>query len=78
MSACATCRWPIQGIDFHKSGYTPYASSLFLASDAQLLNPVRRDKVAMPYLFQLVSTTLAFTPWSARVRAGQCWQRCLT
>src|SRR5690606_34591961 len=39
------------GIDFHKSGYTPYASSLFLASDAQLLNPVRRDKVAMPYLF---------------------------
>lgn len=40
------------GIDFHKSGYTPYASSLFLASDAQLLNPVRRDKVAMPYLFQ--------------------------
>lgn len=28
------------GIDFHKSGYTPYASSLFLASDAQLLNPV--------------------------------------
>lgn len=40
------------GIDFHKSGYTPYASSLFLAGDAQLLNPVRRDKVAMPYLFQ--------------------------
>lgn len=40
------------GIDFHKSGYTPYASSLFLARDAQLLNTIRRDKVAMPYLFQ--------------------------
>lgn len=40
------------GIDFHKSGYTPYASSLFLARDAQQLNAIRRDKVAMPYLFQ--------------------------
>ncbi|QXZ08211.1 hypothetical protein KUF54_08700 [Comamonas sp. Y33R10-2] len=40
------------GIDFHKSGYTPYASSLFLARDAQMLSPIRRDKVAMPYLFQ--------------------------
>jgi glutamate/tyrosine decarboxylase-like PLP-dependent enzyme len=40
------------GIDFHKSGYTPYASSLFIARDAQLLNTIRRDKVAMPYLFQ--------------------------
>ena len=40
------------GIDFHKSGYTPYASSLFIASDAKLVSTIRRDKVAMPYLFQ--------------------------
>ncbi len=40
------------GIDFHKSGYTPYISSLFLVSDAGQLSPIRRDKAAMPYLFQ--------------------------
>jgi L-2,4-diaminobutyrate decarboxylase len=40
------------GIDFHKGGYTPYISSLFLVRDAQQMTPIRRDKAAMPYLFQ--------------------------
>jgi L-2,4-diaminobutyrate decarboxylase len=40
------------GIDFHKSGYTPYMSSLFLVKDAQKFSLIRRDKAAMPYLFQ--------------------------
>lgn len=40
------------GIDFHKSGYTPYMSSLFLVKDAKQLSTIRRDKAAMPYLFQ--------------------------
>lgn len=40
------------GIDFHKSGYTPYMSSLFLVKDAKQFSLIRRDKAAMPYLFQ--------------------------
>ena len=40
------------GIDFHKSGYTPYMSSLFLVKDAQKFSLIRRDKALMPYLFQ--------------------------
>lgn len=40
------------GIDFHKSGYTPYMSSLFLVKDARDLSAIRRDKSLMPYLFQ--------------------------
>lgn len=40
------------GIDFHKSGYTPYMSSLFLVKDAKQFGLIRRDKAAMPYLFQ--------------------------
>ncbi|CAN5477187.1 hypothetical protein BH11PSE11_BH11PSE11_21380 [soil metagenome] len=40
------------GIDFHKGGYTPYMSSLFLVRDAKAMSSIRRDKVAMPYLFQ--------------------------
>ena len=40
------------GIDFHKSGYTPYMSSLFLVKDAKKFSLIRRDKAAMPYLFQ--------------------------
>lgn len=40
------------GIDFHKGGYTPYMSSMFIVKDAKQLGLIRRDKSAMPYLFQ--------------------------
>ncbi|MCK4694908.1 MAG: anti-sigma factor antagonist, partial [Candidatus Cloacimonetes bacterium] len=40
------------GIDFHKTGYGPYVSSLFLCKDKEDLNLITRDKKAMPYLFQ--------------------------
>lgn len=40
------------GIDFHKTGFTPYVSSLFLTSDAADLQRIARDESATPYLFQ--------------------------
>jgi glutamate/tyrosine decarboxylase-like PLP-dependent enzyme len=40
------------GIDFHKTGYAPYVSSLFLVRDAQDFGLVTRDRETMPYLFQ--------------------------
>ncbi len=40
------------GFDFHKTGYTPYVSSLFLCRDREDLNLVTRDASLMPYLFQ--------------------------
>ena len=40
------------GLDFHKSGYSPYMSSLFLCKDKSALNLLARDKARMPYLFQ--------------------------
>jgi L-2,4-diaminobutyrate decarboxylase len=40
------------GIDFHKGGYTPYMSSMFLVKDGGRMSLIRRDKTAMPYLFQ--------------------------
>jgi L-2,4-diaminobutyrate decarboxylase len=40
------------GIDFHKTGFTPYTSSLFLARDRNDLSLLLRDESAMPYLFQ--------------------------
>lgn len=40
------------GIDFHKTGYAPYISSLFLLRDANDFGLVARDKASMPYLFQ--------------------------
>jgi len=40
------------GIDFHKTGFTPYISSLFLARDANDLQRISRAEKAMPYLFQ--------------------------
>jgi len=39
------------GIDFHKTGYTPYVSSLFLARDATDLELISRDPTETPYLF---------------------------
>lgn len=40
------------GIDFHKTGYAPYVSSLFLVREAQDFELVARRRETMPYLFQ--------------------------
>jgi glutamate/tyrosine decarboxylase-like PLP-dependent enzyme len=40
------------GIDFHKTGFAPYVSSLFLTRDAADLQLIARDESATPYLFQ--------------------------
>ena len=40
------------GIDFHKTGFAPYISSLFLARDRNDLAPLQRSREEMPYLFQ--------------------------
>jgi glutamate/tyrosine decarboxylase-like PLP-dependent enzyme len=40
------------GLDFHKSGYAPYMSSLFLCRDQKDLSLIARDKSEIPYLFQ--------------------------
>ena len=39
------------GIDFHKTGYCPYPSSLLLVPDGQKLQEIGRDKRDIPYLF---------------------------
>lgn len=40
------------GIDFHKTGYTPYISSLFIVRDHADMSLIARDQSVMPYLFQ--------------------------
>jgi L-2,4-diaminobutyrate decarboxylase len=40
------------GVDFHKTGFTPYVSSLFIAKDATDLSRIARADESMPYLFQ--------------------------
>ena len=40
------------GIDFHKTGFAPYVSSLFLLRNAADLKLISRDQSATPYLFQ--------------------------
>jgi L-2,4-diaminobutyrate decarboxylase len=40
------------GMDFHKTGYAPYTSSLFLAKRRADLALLSRDPAAMPYLYQ--------------------------
>src|SRR5579863_1600600 len=40
------------GIDFHKTGFTPYVSSLFLVRDKNDLALISRSAAAMPYLFK--------------------------
>jgi L-2,4-diaminobutyrate decarboxylase len=40
------------GIDFHKTGFAPYTSSLFLVKDRSDLNLLGRSPEQMPYLFQ--------------------------
>jgi anti-anti-sigma factor len=43
------------GLDFHKTGYGPIASSLFLCQDHADLKLISRDPSLMPYLFQFGS-----------------------
>jgi len=40
------------GIDFHKTGFTPYISSLFLVRDRENMRLLVRGREQMPYLFQ--------------------------
>lgn len=40
------------GIDFHKTGFTPYVSSLFLTRESGDLQLISRDQESTPYLFQ--------------------------
>jgi len=40
------------GIDFHKTGYTPYVSSLILFRNQNDLASMERPRETMPYLFQ--------------------------
>ena len=40
------------GIDFHKTGFTPYVSSLFLVRDRADMQLLVRGRDQMPYLFQ--------------------------
>jgi glutamate/tyrosine decarboxylase-like PLP-dependent enzyme len=39
-------------IDFHKTGYTPYVSSLLLAKDGRDFTLLARNRDDMPYLYQ--------------------------
>ncbi len=40
------------GIDFHKTGYTPYISSLVLVRDVRDFDRIARSRETMPYLYQ--------------------------
>lgn len=40
------------GVDFHKTGFCPYISSLFLCKDRADLSLLARDPEQMPYLYQ--------------------------
>lgn len=40
------------GIDFHKTGYAPYSSSLVLFRDRQDFSLIARSRETMPYLYQ--------------------------
>ncbi len=39
------------GVDFHKTGFTPYISSLILVKDYKDLRLLKRDRELMPYLY---------------------------
>jgi len=43
------------GIDFHKTGYAPYLSSLFMVKDRRDLVCLSREPEEMPYLYQFGS-----------------------
>lgn len=40
------------GVDFHKTGFTPYTSSMFLVRDAGDFQRLARETRDMPYMFQ--------------------------
>lgn len=40
------------GVDFHKTGYAPYLSSLFLVKDRADFQLLHREQAEMPYLYQ--------------------------
>lgn len=40
------------GVDFHKTGFTPYVSSLYLVKSQSDLELIAREPSSMPYLFQ--------------------------
>jgi len=40
------------GVDFHKTGFTPYVSSVYLVKDQADLELIAREPSSMPYLFQ--------------------------
>jgi glutamate/tyrosine decarboxylase-like PLP-dependent enzyme len=40
------------GIDFHKTGYTPYSSSLVLFRESRDFDLIARTRETMPYLYQ--------------------------
>ncbi len=40
------------GLDFHKSGYGPYVSSMIMCKDRKDLDLITRDNSIMPYMFQ--------------------------
>lgn len=40
------------GVDFHKTGFAPYISSLVLFRDRRDLDLIRRSRETMPYLYQ--------------------------
>jgi glutamate/tyrosine decarboxylase-like PLP-dependent enzyme len=40
------------GIDFHKTGFAPYISSLFLVKEREDFHLIAREQELMPYLFQ--------------------------
>jgi L-2,4-diaminobutyrate decarboxylase len=39
------------GVDFHKTGFAPYVSSLFLLRDREDFRTIVRERSAMPYLY---------------------------
>ena len=46
------CKADSVGLDFHKTGFTPYISSLFLVRDQRDLEHLVRGRARMPYLFR--------------------------
>jgi glutamate/tyrosine decarboxylase-like PLP-dependent enzyme len=45
------CHADSMGLDFHKTGFAPYVSSLFLVRRGAELEKLARSRAAMPYLF---------------------------
>ena len=59
------------GVDFHKTGFTPYISSLLLVRDRADLGLLARERSKMPYLFQMGESHPAkFTLETSRTGGG--------